>query len=101
MREVAEEACARVLACVYLACQHVADPRNPDGVPSYYQTRWWARVALEAWQPCHEMTGRRLVTPDEVLATLFWPGHQIAARLLAQAVDADGRHRGNKAGRVW
>ncbi len=38
IREVAEEACARVLACRYLACQHMADPLNPDGVPSYYQT---------------------------------------------------------------
>jgi 8-oxo-dGTP pyrophosphatase MutT (NUDIX family) len=47
VREVAEEACARVVRCRYLACQHVADPLNPDGGPSYYQTRWWARVELD------------------------------------------------------
>jgi len=40
VREVTEEACAHVVRCRYLASQHVADPRNPDGVPSYYQSRW-------------------------------------------------------------
>jgi hypothetical protein len=33
-REVAEEACATVHACRYLACQYVADPRNPTGQPA-------------------------------------------------------------------
>jgi hypothetical protein len=69
VREVAEEACARVVRCQYLASQHVADPLNPDGVPSYYQSRWWARVELDPWQPQDEMIARRLVTPDQVLAT--------------------------------
>jgi hypothetical protein len=35
------------------------------------------------------MTGRRLVPPDNVLATLFWPEKTIAARLLDQALAAD------------
>jgi hypothetical protein len=34
VREVAEEACARVVRCQYLASQHVADPLNPDGLPA-------------------------------------------------------------------
>lgn len=38
IREVAEEACATVIACRFLACQHVADPANPDSPTSYYQT---------------------------------------------------------------
>jgi ADP-ribose pyrophosphatase YjhB (NUDIX family) len=92
IREVAEEACATVLACEYLACQHVADPHNPDGPTSYYQTRWWARVALEPWRPQHEMTRRRLVPPGLVLPTLFWPEKTIAQRLLDQALAADQRH---------
>jgi 8-oxo-dGTP pyrophosphatase MutT (NUDIX family) len=89
VREVAEEACARVVRCQYLASQHVADPLNPDGVPSYYQTRWWARVELDPWQPRHEMTGRRLVPPDQVLDTLSWQRKEIAHRLLHLALDAD------------
>jgi 8-oxo-dGTP pyrophosphatase MutT (NUDIX family) len=82
MREVGEEARATVDACQYLACQHVADPANPNGAVSYYQTRWWARVTLQPWQPRHEMTGRRLVPPQQALATLFWPEKAIAQRLL-------------------
>jgi ADP-ribose pyrophosphatase YjhB (NUDIX family) len=93
IREVAEEACARVLRWEYLACQHVADPLNPDGMRSYYQTRWWARVELEAWQPRHEMVGRRILAPDDVLPTLFWRNKKIAARLLGMARDADQRDR--------
>ena len=59
VREVAEEACARVVRCQYLASQHVADPLNPDGISSYYQSRWWARVDLDPWQPQDEMIARR------------------------------------------
>ena len=51
VREAAEEACARVIDCRYLACQHVWDPQAPHGPSSHYQTRWWARVELDAWEP--------------------------------------------------
>lgn len=93
IREVAEEACATVTACEYLACQHVADPLSPDGRTSYYQTRWWARVTVDPWRPQHEMTGRRLVGTGQVLATLFWPEKAIAQRLLGLALAAGQRHR--------
>jgi 8-oxo-dGTP pyrophosphatase MutT (NUDIX family) len=93
VREVAEEACARVVRCQYLASQHVADPLNPDGVPSYYQSRWWARVELDPWQPQDEMIARRLVTPDQVLDTLTWQRKEIAHRLLDLALDADQHDR--------
>lgn len=93
VREVAEEACARVLRHRYLACQHVADPLNPDGVPSYYQTRWWARIALDPWQPRHEMIARRMVAPDQVLPTLSWRRKDYARRLLDLALQADHHDR--------
>lgn len=90
IREVAEEACARVVFYRYLAAQHVADPDNPNGGPSYYQTRWWARVELDPWRPQHEMIARRLVIPDHVLPTLCWSRKEVAARLLDLAVQVDG-----------
>jgi len=93
IREVGEEACARVVRYQYLACQHVADPLNPDGVPSYYQTRWWARVELDPWQPEHEMTGRRLVAADQVLPTLSWRRKEYARRLLELALHTDRQDR--------
>ena len=93
IREVAEEACARVVRCQYLASQHVADPLNPDGQRSYYQSRWWARVELDPWQPEDVMTARRLVTPDQVLDALSWQRKEIAHRLLDLALDADQHDR--------
>jgi ADP-ribose pyrophosphatase YjhB (NUDIX family) len=86
VREVAEEACARVIRSRYLACQHVWDPEAPDGRRSHYQTRWWARVELDPWYPRDETVDRRLVPRDAVLATLSWSGKAIAARLLAAAL---------------
>jgi 8-oxo-dGTP pyrophosphatase MutT (NUDIX family) len=93
IREVAEEACARVVRHRYLACQHVADPYNPDGPPSYYQTRWWARVELDPWQPRYETLARRLVRPAWFLEALCWSRKEYAARLLDQALAADHADR--------
>jgi ADP-ribose pyrophosphatase YjhB (NUDIX family) len=97
IREVAEEACARVVACHYLAAQHVADPLNPNGGSSYYQTRWWARVYLDPWQPRHEMTARQLVNVDQVLPTLCWSRKEVAGRLLDLALHVDRAHRTQQA----
>lgn len=89
VREVAEEACARVIRARYLACQHVWDPEAPDERTSHYQTRWWARVELDPWAPLDETVDRRLVAPDAVLFTLSWSRKAIAARLLAAALAYD------------
>ena len=94
MREVAEEACARVTTCRYLACQHVWDPHAPDGLTSHYQTRWWARIELDSWQPNHETSARQLVAPGDVLTTLSWHRKQIAGRLLDLALAAEHAYRG-------
>jgi len=94
IREVAEEACAIVTASAYLACQHIADPFNTFGLTSFYQTRWWARVTLDPWEPAHEMIGRRLVPPEHVLDVLCWTELAIAGRLLDQAMAAETRYSG-------
>jgi ADP-ribose pyrophosphatase YjhB (NUDIX family) len=61
-REVWEEACARVRACAYIGCQRVE--HLDEDRPAYYQTRFWARVELEPFEPAHEMTARKLVSPQ-------------------------------------
>jgi len=80
-REVWEEACARVLACVYIGCQHVEHLDHDR--PAYYQTRFWARVELEPFAPTHEMTARVLVRPDQFRDTLFW-GRETTAGLILE-----------------
>src|SRR5215471_11289559 len=49
VREVAEEACVRVVACEYLACQHVADPLNPGVLATlFWQEKAIARRLLDS-----------------------------------------------------
>ena len=90
-REVREEACALVERCVYLGTQRVDDPA--EAAP-YFQTRWWAQVTLQPFEPKHEMTARRLIAPDELVAILGWDTAQIAQAILeaAQAVTLQTTH---------
>jgi len=81
IREVWEEACARVVECEYLGCQRIDDPGAPEGPTSYYQTRFWALVELEAFEPKHERTQRCLVQPADFLSTLYWGHTAIAKRI--------------------
>ena len=80
-REVFEEACARVLSCAYIGCQRVE--HLDEDRPAYYQTRFWARVELEPFEPAHEMTARTLVSPGQFPDTLFW-GRETTARLILE-----------------
>ena len=83
-REVREEACAHVVDCAYLGCQLV-DELDVE-LPAYYQTRFWARVELEPFHQTHEMTARKLVTPTEFRAELFWGQAPTAGLMLAHAL---------------
>jgi ADP-ribose pyrophosphatase YjhB (NUDIX family) len=93
VREVSEEACARVIEAEYLASQHVHDPENPNGRTSYFQSRWWARVELDEWHPQFETTARRLVAYEDVARAISWKDKTIISRLVEFAVEVENRHR--------
>ncbi len=82
-REVAEEACAEVLACRLIGWQRVDDPREL----SYLQLRYVAQVQLHKFQPTHEIGHRRLVSPQDFLSALSWGRSPIAAELLRVALE--------------
>ncbi|MGY2893117.1 NUDIX hydrolase [Deinococcus sp. UYEF24] len=84
-REVAEEACAEVLACRLIGWQRVDDPREP----AYLQLRYVVQVHLHDFQPVHEIRHRRLVSPQDFLSTLSWGRSPIAAELLRVALEAN------------
>lgn len=94
-REVFEEACARVRACGYIGCQRVE--HLEDDRPAYYQTRFWARVELEPFEPAHEMTARMLVRPGEFLDTLFWGRESTAALILERGLRMEAECAGGGA----
>jgi 8-oxo-dGTP pyrophosphatase MutT (NUDIX family) len=83
-REVREEACARVLDSRYIGSQRV-DELDGNG-DSYYQTRFWARVALDPFTAEHEMTARGLVSPEEFRSALYWGGEATAGLILERGL---------------
>ncbi len=84
-REVWEEACARVTALAFLGCQRIHESAGGQSAPVYYQARFWARVALEPFEPRHETVERRLLAPADVPALLGWGESPILAHLLRLA----------------
>lgn len=80
-REVAEEASGQITASAYLGAVRVEEP----GREPYYQTRFWARAALQEFKPNEETTERRLVLPAEVADLLAWKDVAIMHATLAAA----------------
>jgi 8-oxo-dGTP pyrophosphatase MutT (NUDIX family) len=87
VREVWEEACARVIACRYVGCQRVTSLN--DG-PPYYETRFWARVELDDFVPEAEVTARLLIPPERFLATLSWGSAPTAPLILERGLKLEG-----------
>ena len=83
-REVCEEACARVLDSRYIGCQRVDELDGDRG--TYYQTRFWARVELDPFSAEHEMTARRLVSPEEFRTAISWGGEATAGLILERGL---------------
>lgn len=82
VREVMEEGCARLVECRYIGCQRVDDPEHPAGPARYYQSRFWARVELLAWNPRFEIDERRLIAPEDLRRTLAWGSAPTAGFIL-------------------
>lgn len=92
VREVLEEACARVVRSRYIGCQRVEELDGDRR--ACYQTRFWARVELDEFRPEHEMTARRLVAPEEFRTTLFWGGEATAGLILERGLAIENGDRG-------
>ncbi len=93
VREVAEEACAVVPQLQYLGAVEVHDPLSLSEPRRYYQTRFWARVALLPFVPAFETTQRVLVPPHDFLATLSWGTTRLAHALFEAAMEAEADSR--------
>jgi 8-oxo-dGTP diphosphatase len=82
-RELLEETAATLVALRAIGSQRVDDPLSVSAFHAFY----WARVALsDDYAPAHEVTERRLVRPDQFLATLSWGGTGMAALVLDRAL---------------
>lgn len=86
VREVSEEACARVVEYKYIGCQRVDDPQSPEALTMHYQTRFWAKVELDEFEPLHEIVERKLIKPNEFLASLSWGSAPTAKIILDEGL---------------
>ena len=68
----------------YIGCQRVEELDGDGG--RYYQARFWARVELDQFRAEHEMTARRLVSPEEFRGALFWGGERTAGLILERGL---------------
>lgn len=93
IREVREEACAKVTNLEYLGVSEVKDSGNPEGLTVNYQARFWARVRLDEFKPEYETTGRKLVTPDNMIPALNWYPAGIIEIILNAALECDQRYK--------
>ena len=85
VREVWEEACAIVENAVYLGAQKVADERGRV----YYQTRFWAKVRLEPFEPRFETSRRLLVKLDDFIDTLNWSTPRLTRAIFDAALNVE------------
>lgn len=99
VREVMEEACARVVASTYIGCQRVTHHSDARLVrrpwhdrTTYWQVRYWARVELLPWDPQHEIVERSIVTPAAFMSALRWGNAPSAERILSNGLAAEGRY---------
>lgn len=82
VREVAEEACARVLDHRLLGYQRFAYLTGDTVERVQTDAMFWARVELDPFEPRFETTQRRLLSAAEALAEPMW-NHPITGRLFA------------------
>jgi ADP-ribose pyrophosphatase YjhB (NUDIX family) len=96
VREVREEACAKVTARRLLGFTRGECLHGREQGRVLVRSMWWAEVRLERWQPRSEMTHRRLVPADEALRamTIETGMGPIYRRMFMEAAIADqDRHQ--------
>ena len=76
-REVLEEACARVETASLLGFSRGLCTRGREEGLVLVRALWLAWVALDPWEPRHEIKHRLLVPSDEALARIDLPEGQL------------------------
>lgn len=91
IREIAEEACARVIDCQYIGSIRTYElPPVPEKSPSlFYQARYWVRVENDEFNPQHEMTQRTEILPTQFVEILRWNAKQTAKIMLEDALTVE------------
>jgi 8-oxo-dGTP diphosphatase len=93
IREIMEEACARVVESVYLGSirQEENDRDAGPGRRIRYKARFWARVKMEIFRPEFETLQRAEIEPDHVVGYLGWNARKTADAILRDALSMEAK----------
>jgi inorganic pyrophosphatase len=94
-REVWEEACCEIIEHALLGYQHVRDLTD-DSV--HFQLRYFCRVDVEPFDPKHEITHRKIISPGDFLQTLEYGHSPIAKEVFRLSMEANARQKSKKRG---
>jgi 8-oxo-dGTP diphosphatase len=88
IREIAEEACAKVLDYRYLGCikNTEIESLKPGKIPVFYKARYWVKVQLSPFIPQFETTGRAEILPEEFVKIIGWNAKKTAKPILKAAL---------------
>ncbi|MBN2535031.1 MAG: NUDIX domain-containing protein [Spirochaetales bacterium] len=88
IREIKEEACARVLDFRYLGSikSHELHPVHGGNMSLFYQARYWVLVENGPFDPQFEIEERIEIHPGQFVGMLRWPAKKLAKIILDDAL---------------
>lgn len=91
IREVREEACAKVMDFQYIGCiRNEHQPPVTEGfMPVFYKARFWAHVQKERFNPQFEIKKRIEIHPDQFVSMLSWNAQKTANEILVDALSVE------------
>jgi 8-oxo-dGTP pyrophosphatase MutT (NUDIX family) len=93
IREIAEEACLKVLDYEYIGsikCEYLTPVTGGDK-PLFYKTRFWVSVKKQKFDPRFEIYERIEIRPDQFVSMLGWNARKTAGELLNDALLMQGK----------
>jgi 8-oxo-dGTP pyrophosphatase MutT (NUDIX family) len=91
IREIDEEACAKVLDFEYLGSimNHEISPVKKGNLPMFYQARYWVLIEEYDFNPQFEIVERIKILPQQFVEMLRWPAKKLAKIILDDALLTD------------
>lgn len=95
IREIAEEACAKVLDYEYIGSikSEELTPVIDGNLPLFYQARFWVLIENGPFIPEFEITERTETKPENFVEMLRWPARKLSKLILDDALAVEERKK--------
>jgi ADP-ribose pyrophosphatase YjhB (NUDIX family) len=93
IREIAEEACAKVIDYEYLGSikSEELTPVAKGNLPVFYQARYWVLIENGPFIPEFEINERTETDPAHFVEMLRWPARKLSKHILDDAMMVENR----------